>query len=348
MKNARQPGGIGVRTGGVEHFPPASALITALELKNFRGFGELTIAPFKRVNLLSGKNNTGKTGVLEALYLALSDQNELVDQVHRVFRQGAKNADQYWSWIFDRRSKLADVEILVEANDLSIGRRFSRKKSEKQIERKGKLHWDLKNMIQDVYVLESDTHHQALLECAAITTVPRFPQQEAADFTLLTRKKRRDQAIGLLRKIDARVQGIEIAVDSKGAPSIDVNLEGIPEMVPLNFLGQGFARLLSIYSIILAENANVILIDEIENGIHHSAMRTVWDGLALAARELDVQIFATTHSRECILAAHEAFEASESYDLSLLRLERHGEEVRAVAVDEGGIQIAEEFGLEVR
>lgn len=51
----------------------------------------------------------------------------------------------------------------------------------------------------------------------------------------------------------------------------------------------------------------------IENGLHYSTMVEVWKAIAEAARRAETQIFATTHSWECIKAAHEAFTADDTY-----------------------------------
>jgi AAA15 family ATPase/GTPase len=65
-----------------------------------------------------------------------------------------------------------------------------------------------------------------------------------------------------------------------------------------------------------------MLIDEVENGLHHSIHEQIWAGLAETAEKLNVQIFATTHSEECLHAAHNAFLARKEYDLSAIQLFR--------------------------
>jgi len=91
-----------------------------------------------------------------------------------------------------------------------------------------------------------------------------------------------------------------------------------------------------------------ILKFEIENGLHHSVMPVIWKGLFLAAKEFDVQIFATTHSWECILAADEAARAGENYDLALIRLDRVKEDIQATVIDEKSLSTAKELQWEMR
>jgi len=77
-------------------------------------------------------------------------------------------------------------------------------------------------------------------------------------------------------------------------------------------------------------------------------MPIIWKGLFDAAEELDVQIFATTHSAECIAAADEAARQNEPYDLSLIRLDRVKGETQVTIVDEEGLATAKEFNWELR
>jgi predicted ATP-dependent endonuclease of OLD family len=77
-------------------------------------------------------------------------------------------------------------------------------------------------------------------------------------------------------------------------------------------------------------------------------MAKVWTAIAQAARAADVQIFATTHSWECITAAHQAFSESDTYDFRLHRLDRIGEDIRAVTLNQKMLDTAIQSGLEVR
>src|SRR6266436_2869448 len=60
-------------------------MITSLRFENFRGFTDVKISPLKRVNLVAGANNTGKTGILEGLYL-LFGENDHIPKLPSVFR----------------------------------------------------------------------------------------------------------------------------------------------------------------------------------------------------------------------------------------------------------------------
>jgi AAA15 family ATPase/GTPase len=113
-------------------------------------------------------------------------------------------------------------------------------------------------------------------------------------------------------------------------------------------MGDGLGRLTSLLLTIANAPGGVVLVDEIENGLHHSILGKVWRAIGDAARRFDTQVFATTHSYDCIRAAHQAFEASESYDFRLHRLERIGDMIRAVTYDQAVLAAALKAELEVR
>jgi hypothetical protein len=123
---------------------------------------------------------------------------------------------------------------------------------------------------------------------------------------------------------------------------------GLGRMLPLALMGDGLARFASLILRIATARRGVVLVDEIENGLHRSIIRKAWTAVAEAARLFDVQVFATTHSWECIQAAHEAFTASGTYDFSLHRLDLVDDDVRCVTYDQKTLAAALVAELEVR
>jgi AAA15 family ATPase/GTPase len=119
-------------------------------------------------------------------------------------------------------------------------------------------------------------------------------------------------------------------------------------MLPLALMGDGLGRFTSLMLKIANARHGIVLVDEIENGLYYTSMSKVWTAIAEAARLFDVQIFATTHSWECIRVAHQAFEADGRYDFRLHRLDRINDEIRAVAYDQEMLATAIATDLEVR
>jgi AAA15 family ATPase/GTPase len=119
-------------------------------------------------------------------------------------------------------------------------------------------------------------------------------------------------------------------------------------MVPMPQMGQGVQHLIRIFSQLIAEGSDACLIDEIENGIHHSMLEQVWSGIATASVGLGTQVFATTHSYECVEAAHAAFSKRESYDLRIIQLFRVAEGVQGRVLDRKHIEAALDGQIDLR
>jgi AAA15 family ATPase/GTPase len=132
-----------------------------------------------------------------------------------------------------------------------------------------------------------------------------------------------------------------------GAPMLYGDV-GLKELVPIAYVGDGLRNLLSMLLAVMCAEGGIVLIDEIENGLHHSVLEGVWSALADAARKADVQIFATTHSMECIHASHAAFAKSATYDLRVHRLEVVDGQIRAVTSDQESLAGAIQFNWEIR
>lgn len=127
-----------------------------------------------------------------------------------------------------------------------------------------------------------------------------------------------------------------------------VKLRQHPRPVPLRSLGDGAVRLFGVAMALACCGDGFLVIDEAENGIHYTVHSDFWRMVLLTAREHNVQVLATTHSWDCVRGfAQAAADGSES-DCVLVRLDRNGEEIRAVEYSCEDLATAAEQGIEVR
>jgi hypothetical protein len=143
----------------------------------------------------------------------------------------------------------------------------------------------------------------------------------------ISRNKQKDRAINILKGIDDRIKDIVLGEKQQ----IYLDVAGLTEMIPLTFMGTGVSNVLYWAALALSESAKIILIDEIENGIHYSSMQSVIEKLCDIGEMNDCQIVATTHSMDCLRSFSKCHEKRIGY----IRLERDIESGRIspVAID---------------
>ncbi len=122
------------------------------------------------------------------------------------------------------------------------------------------------------------------------------------------------------------------------------------DRVSLRSLGDGAVRMFATVLAIPNAANGFLLIDEVENGIHHSLQRDYWTMVLRAAREFNVQVLATTHSWDCVAGFARAASDDEESEGLAVRLEADDEDgsVRAVEYTERMLKVAAEQGIEVR
>jgi predicted ATPase len=115
--------------------------------------------------------------------------------------------------------------------------------------------------------------------------------------------------------------------------------------IPIGTMGDGIWRLLGIAVALVRSQGGILLVDEIDTGLHYSVLVKMWTLVLAVAKRLDVQVFATTHSRDCYEALADVTKEGQ-HDVSLQRIE-HGK-TRAIPFGEAEIRQAALRGIEVR
>lgn len=354
-------------------------MFTSLQIKNFRCFRELKVKSLERVNLIAGKNNTGKTALLEAIFLQLGPNNPSLSTSLDGFRGIGRtrvDAEEVWGWLFFGKQIDETIELLGSYTDhKSCALRIRLVEPESGMlappgTETGTTStilpssftttvWrDLVLEFQDptgkispsrVSLSENKESRARLAPSPPgifLHTRSWFPAVDAERFSKLEQVGRQEVVVNALKFLEPRLSRLAVLVTG-GVPHIHGDI-GIGRLVPLPLMGEGIVRLLSILLAIANASGGTVLIDEVENGLHHSVLIKVWKAIAQAARQANVQVFATTHSYECILAAHEAFSNHDPYDLRLYRLERVDEDIKVVAYDQESLEVSLEEHWEIR
>ena len=173
------------------------------------------------------------------------------------------------------------------------------------------------------------------------------PQDEAERYSRLEKARLQDEVVEALRVVEPRLKRLTVLASGNGS-MIYGDLGG-SHLIPVSLMGEGLVRMLSIAMAIVANKGGLVLIDEIENGLHYSVLPGLWRMIFETTNRLDVQVFAATHNDECIRAASQIAQASTNQQqLRLFRLDLIKEETRVTDYDADVLAVAIASEQEVR
>jgi len=361
-------------------------MIEAVTLENFRLFRHIEVGGLSPITLVGGQNNVGKTSLLEALFLFHDWLNpKMILRLHSWRQVGVVPLvpEHMWGPIFRGYDLKRPVTITVGRDGTSeeMILRFNPHPEVRSIPVQvgGEISAAPQVRTEEItatYALEVECHrggetvHEAQLYTDATDPTPRVGlyvkhsrglqhqvlylgprsqsgvQEDARRFGQLDLEGETQRVADLLSLIEPRLQSLS-AVPLGDLTLIHGDI-GLGRKIPVAYMGDGMARLLSVILAIATTPKGLVLIDEFENGIHHSAMARVWKGIAEAAKEFDCQVIATTHSYECLQAAHEGLQGAAEDRFAYIRLDRDGEEIVPKQYSYEILGAALEQGWEVR
>jgi hypothetical protein len=164
-----------------------------------------------------------------------------------------------------------------------------------------------------------------------------------------------ERVVRALRFLEPKVDRIAPTIASTpyfygyggGRGGFIVKLSDIEQPIPIGSLGDGTWRMLALAIALSRAKDGVLLVDEIDTGLHYTVMADMWKLISETARALNVQVFATTHSFDCVHALATICHADvEKSEVTLQRIELNKK--KAITFTEGEIRIAAERQIEVR
>ncbi|MFH1862225.1 MAG: AAA family ATPase [bacterium] len=349
-----------------------------VEIKNFRLFKDFKIEGLERINLFAGANNVGKTALLEALFLAANPYNRrLPSYINFVRGLDFLKADAHFLWetlfsyldmdneiaisltSLSRKKSILKIRLsTVSSTELSINQKintseidFSKPLSTRRLElwlnedgneKLTAFAYFIQNALKEEST-DPDRDHGGLFLPATSTAKST---DIAAQFSRLVVLKEEGKIIQYIQDFEPKIKDLKTI--SWGDQSMIYGDIGEDKLFPLYSLGQGTNHLLTILLEISRVPGGIIMIDEIENGIYYKSMPKVWQIIRQMAMDYDVQVFTTTHSEECLYAAHQAFHDLEPYNFRFFRLSRQDDQIIPVEYDRETLNAAIEMNLEVR
>ena len=327
-------------------------MISTLELQQFRGLEHVKFENLGRANLIVGGNNTGKTSILESLVMLYGDSAQF-QALPRTFRELPRDGNDlgigFWKLLV-RGDNIAEFKLQGDSEMVS----GSMKQDQWMFGKSGGS--QEKHSLLSLSLNGNVGFHQAksAFELSILSTKQADPEVVSDLFNQIAplNPENETKLEDLLRQsIEPRLRRLRYA-KPQGTHTHLVYVDlGEGPMLPFTQLGQAFARTLQVYCEIFAKRPNILLVDEIESGLYFEGLEDYWKGLMAVLEDQNVQLFATTHSRECMEAAHRAAASMKDDPLRFMRLDRRIDDPSKIVATTFGkeeMQTAIEFNREMR
>lgn len=294
-----------------EHF------IKNIEIKNFKCFKDFKASGFKRVNLIGGKNNVGKTAFMEACYINVYSQdieamtyaissitymrNNLEFLGKKYYYDDVKLFLEKFNEGFIH-SKLNKLEFEIYTKDGIQEYRFTIGNNAKMISINVNNLSFKTRLIDNIVFIDSFGFTNANLKQV---------------FESVQKKDKEDLLYKYINEFDESIINFKIIGGDKPPCKIQNG-----EYRDINEFGDGLKHYISIICSLYACENGYLFIDEIDNGIHYTQLDKLWEIILTISKEQNVQVFATTHSKECIESYARVSKKLEDEDISFIKMSK--------------------------
>ena len=362
-----------------------------LTIRGFRGFRHLEIPELGRVTLITGKNNTGKSSLLEGLRIiaqraAPDVLNDILNSRGEYLPSGKEDSrpldlirDFHHSVLFHGFPAFDDdfAPIVIETSNPSSFMKVSLHTEWRDVDNNFQLPLvaenpsrSIREIVPKVPVLVVCTQDgENVIQLENLSRLRnrlihsdrnrmncRFLRADGAPVPLGTLWDRavlqdeEEEVVSALQVIESNITSVRmIGGEARYRPKKEpyVRVGGLSRYVPLASFGDGVNRMLTLILALLDARKGLLLIDEFENGLHHTAQLEVWRMIFRLAQRHSVQVFATTHSWDAVETFQAA--AAESSEVGvLLRLTRNGDDIIPTVLTEEKLQVIASRHIEVR
>lgn len=319
-------------------------MLKSLQIINFRLFENLKVEPLGRVNLIAGMNNSGKTALLEALRIwASNGDNTVINAALKARGEFTPGWEESYEALFNSsiRNNTITINTLRITKQSTPGKKTVKYITPSAIAASSPRDRDKVGLDPNV------TADFPRDECIYIPfALLPFPLEQLWKNIALTELK--ETVIEVVGQADSRIMDIDVRSDG-----VRVRLKGHSGPVSMGRLGDGIMQTLKIaIGLVSAKKTakKILLIDEIESGLHHSVQQLLWEKIFHYSTLWQVQVFATTHSQDAVRTFTEVSGRPENIGKGCyFRLERgEREKINAVVYDMEQLTTSLEYDLETR
>jgi predicted ATP-dependent endonuclease of OLD family len=309
-----------------------------INIVDFKCFHNFEAKDFQRVNLISGKNNVGKTAFMEACYINRRAM-DIKNFVGVLF--GIKYMRENMNILIDKMR--VDVKTFIEpSHGLNLMSNINNVSFEIQ-EKEGIKLYDFTFNKQRINV-NTNAFSYMLDNMTNIQFIDSFGLSNGnivSNYSAIQKKEKEDFLNIVLHEFDNSIEWFKVLE----LPTCKIN----GQLLEITELGDGVRHIISIVTALFQCEKGYLFIDEIENGIHYSHLDKVWEVILKVSKDVDCQVFATTHSKECIESYARVAKKIEDKEIAFIELGKNkNNEIKAITMDYDRLQNEIENANEVR
>lgn len=350
--------------------PEASAalMIDSIAIKNFRGFESAEANGLGRMNVIVGDNSTGKTALLEAIYLVCGNTPEnsfKIDSWRGLFALGEHSIPgievangSLWRDLFFRFDQDRVISIRVDGTQKrSLSVLVRKKPKSLPVGAKGTImspiEWNWQGAGNWSSIPRLENHELKFpntppgIQGAMLSTTNISASEMAKRYSELDIKNEASGVLASLREQFPEITALSTQVLSENRAMLYATIDGMSEKIPLPLVSAGIVRLLYILLTVHSFSGGAVAIDEIDSGLFHSRYSKLWESVNAASIERKTQVFASVHSAEALAALGNLVERSPD-DFRLLRISRSGGNSSIKVISGSGFKAALAEHQEVR
>lgn len=312
-------------------------MLNSFEINNYKGFNNFKVNDLSQINIISGRNNVGKTAFLEVISMIKNSKNLRLFRTNIISLFQSRDLD-----LDDMTRYFENINLIIKYDntELTLQHKTIDNLTNEEIEKIERYRGDIEDFLvmyqdHDLDILpfrkESDSYvsmrrlNREELETTFINSSKPDNSQLTILYSAIQDLGIQNKFLQYLQIIDENIVHIEPQIRDNRKSFLRINLYNPKQSVISSEVGEGTNRYIEILATLLKNSNGTVLIDEIENGIHYTKLYDIWKAIIEIVQKENIQLFVTTHDKESVEALIKASQDMDYTKVTSVKLFRNEE-----------------------
>ena len=340
-------------------------LIRSLQIENFRCFKKVEVSDICRFAVITGSNGSGKTALLESIFVTGGGSPELHLRIGTWRGSGEISPSMFEDCFHqfnlenelritfqDSRGDGRKMRVRLESKktlNIPLGSEIPKSDQPKELsfswetpagESEGRVEITQKGL--EIPIITEDVYPMLFVNSVTVLS----SEKNARRFSRIAKRNEEESIKKAVKELFPSVKDLSIQTDSD-RPAIYAQVSGVNQKMNIGLVSAGINKFIAILVAIKNSQGGVVLVDEIENGLYYEIFPQMWEQLINQCKEHDVQLLVTTHSKEFLNSIAPLVEKHKE-DFCLLRTRKKNGEASISRFSGKEFTAAIASGFEVR